>query len=504
MALTLRGRRLLSIPLAVMGLVALGDWLFLVHPVGSHRPGWTIGLWLVALVLVVLARGRSAPTCSLASTWPAVAAALAVAATAVLEPRLMAIGLALLAIWTLAVAQRQGAAANAAAWLHRIAMFPWRLITQPATDLVVARNWTVRHGRRPGPVERQLSAWTVPAGLSGVFVSIFALANPVMARSLGDAFSSLWAWWSRILTDIPYARVGVWAVLAALAWCMLRARVRLRAPTRTSIAAAIPRPVRNWWSPALTFRCLLLFNVVFLIQSTMDVRYLLGGATLPDGMSFATYAHRGAYPLVAAALLAGGFTLIAFRADADHARMGGPRLLLVPWIMQCVFLLFTAAWRLWLYVDAYALTRWRVAAAVWMALVAGGLVILTWRIVARRDNDWLLRRTLALGLGTLGLCCIPDWEGIVANHNVRHCAEVGADAVPIDLEYLRTLGPPALPALAHLSATATDAATVVAATALAGDLRSVLDEELADWRGWTLRRWRLAQGPGGTRGSAHD
>jgi len=38
---------------------------------------------------------------------------------------------------------------------------------------------------------------------------------------------------------------------------------------------------------------------LFAIQTVLDIQYLWRGAALPDGMSYATYAHRGAYPLIA-------------------------------------------------------------------------------------------------------------------------------------------------------------------------------------------------------------
>ena len=63
-------------------------------------------------------------------------------------------------------------------------------------------------------------------------------------------------------------------------------------------------------------RSLVLFNLLFAVQTVMDVHYLWRGAALPDGMTYATYAHRGAYPLIVTALLAAGFVLVAMRPAA--------------------------------------------------------------------------------------------------------------------------------------------------------------------------------------------
>ena len=69
-------------------------------------------------------------------------------------------------------------------------------------------------------------------------------------------------------------------------------------------------------------RSLILFNVMFALQSALDLTYLWGGASLPNDMTYAYYAHRGAYPLIATALLAAGFVLIAMRPGDLRSNQG--------------------------------------------------------------------------------------------------------------------------------------------------------------------------------------
>ena len=72
---------------------------------------------------------------------------------------------------------------------------------------------------------------------------------------------------------------------------------------------------------------LLMFNVMFALQTGLDLAIVSGGAALPEGLSYASYAHRGAYPLVVTALLAGVFAITALSERPCHAclddRMGG-------------------------------------------------------------------------------------------------------------------------------------------------------------------------------------
>ena len=64
-----------------------------------------------------------------------------------------------------------------------------------------------------------------------------------------------------------------------------------------------------------------MFNALFAVQTVLDLTYLWGGVALPDGMTYATYAHRGAYPLIVTALLAAGFVLVDDAAGQRHGAL---------------------------------------------------------------------------------------------------------------------------------------------------------------------------------------
>ncbi|MFZ4395880.1 MAG: DUF4153 domain-containing protein [Kiritimatiellia bacterium] len=84
--------------------------------------------------------------------------------------------------------------------------------------------------------------------------------------------------------------------------------------------------------PALVWRCLGVFNVLFALETVTDLIYLWGGCALPEGMSYASYAHRGAYPLVVTALLSAGLTLYFFPPGRRAERDPVARLLADGWI----------------------------------------------------------------------------------------------------------------------------------------------------------------------------
>jgi len=240
----------------------------------------------------------------------------------------------------------------------------------------------------------------------------------------------------------------------------------------------------------MIIRCLAVFNAVFAVQSGLDMVYLFGGAKLPAGMTYAHYAHRGAYPLVFTALLAGLFVVAAFKSGGAAQRSAWSRRFVYVWIGQNVFLLISTIWRLWLYVDAYSLTRLRVAAMIWIALVGLGFLWIVGRIAGGRSNAWLWRMNAVTLLGVLYVCAFVNFDGLIADFNVRHCREVTGEGVAMDIGYLRELGPEALPALGWLRERdeGQRGAIDAARAALTGELK----EEMRDWRGWTYRRWRVA------------
>jgi len=177
-------------------------------------------------------------------------------------------------------------------------------------------------------------------------------------------------------------------------------------------------------------RGLWVFNALIAVQTVMDLTILVGGAALPDGMSYAEYAHRGAYPLLATALLAGAFALAA-RPFLASGRWLKP--LLLVWLAQNVVLCGTAFLRLDLYVEVYGLTYLRIYAMIWMALVAGGLILTAAQVVFGKSNAWLLMGATSLGLATLYTASFINFASHIARHNLT--------LPDPDLAYLCRLGP---------------------------------------------------------------
>ena len=117
------------------------------------------------------------------------------------------------------------------------------------------------------------------------------------------------------------------------------------------------------------------------------------------------------------------------------------------WVAQNVLLVVSSILRLDLYVQIYLLTWWRVAAFIWMGLVVIGLLLIVARIVLNRPNGWLIRANLIVLTATLYVCALVDPRLQSPTTMSATAAKPRARASRSIANYLRQLGPQALPAI---------------------------------------------------------
>ncbi|TPL38930.1 DUF4173 domain-containing protein [Mesorhizobium sp. B2-4-6] len=464
-------------------LVALADFLFYGQPVGI-----TVFIFATVLAATVVAMHPSALSDGRVWLKPA---ALFVALLPLVEnvsPLSLLVAVAALAVFALSLA-------------GRLRDEPARIARQLSLFLVAAPFRFVRDffrwrkaARELGQRRLQLSAivvWIVPLTLGVVFLALFGAANPIIEHwlSLIDLHA--------LLEKIEIARLIFWLIVLAGVWAFLRPRLprfafRVR---RVLPAAPVARPAKAediLFGKAAILRAPIVFNALFAVQSALDATYLWGGVALPDGMTYAAYAHRGAYPLVATALLAAGFVLAALRSGSESSRDPLIRGLVYLWVTQNIALVISSMLRLDLYIDVYALTYLRIAAFIWMGLVAAGLALIVARIALQKSGEWLLSANLVTLSATLYACCFVNFAATIANYNVDHSLEMTGKGVPLDIWHIRSLGPSALPALGryfeHQKKTFPDRAVGDGPDAIA-EFRYRTEQK--NWRAWGFRDWRL-------------
>ncbi|WP_299284836.1 DUF4173 domain-containing protein [uncultured Tateyamaria sp.] len=448
------------VALGVLALVLLADVLF-----WDHSAGVSLVVFSAALSGAAIASLR--PKFSV-TKWGAVAAAWIACALPVVEYLQFTSVLVLLAghlgllIWCALQSRTVGPV------LRNLVRLPYLM---PIFSCLSGYD-AVRSARMPAAVQSSreaVMAWVLPLCASSVFLLLFIGANPVLERWLDNA--------TRIeVNAFDPSRVLFWAFVAFAVYPFV-AFITLTKSFATETRCRLDRPRRsdriiNARSVTIS---LVLFNGMFLAQNTTDIAFLWGGAALPDGLSYARYAHQGAYPLMATSVLAGLFVLISRRFIPSAPLL---KVLLLAWIVQNVFLVSSALARLELYVDVYGFTYLRVRAGIGMGLVAVGMGLLAWQL-------WFNLTNARVTIIFAGLCAVTVYAGCFVNFGyVIALKNLEGDAVRIDTRYLCSN---AVLAMAALHEHARDTGH--------GYCKHIAEFgaiESEGWRDWGLRKDRLA------------
>jgi hypothetical protein len=465
------GRRLAAKFASCVALTFAADFLFY-----DQHLGWTLGLFALGLLLAIMLHQPHLQKSTPGKLLALAAGGLALAM--IEEPMSLTVGLYLLTVFGLVLLPKMDS--RDARHVLRIVLRyflitgGWRIYQDSILLAYVRKRLRKLNGRPYGWVLR----WALPVLCSLGFAALFAQANPVLTRLLEQIDFKL--------PEVSFWRVAFWVAIPSFCWALLRPKLSLKTMKRSPWE----RPAKQRFTlMGLLFNdqaiatSLVLFNVLFLAQNAMDVLFIWSGSALPEGMTYAEYAHRGAYPLMITALLAAFFILVAFKAETTSSKR--VQVLVYAWVAQNIFLVSSSIARLVGYIAEYQLTYLRVAALIWMVLVAAGLLLILARIRFKHSNRWLVNRNAVMLYATLYLCCFINFGGMIASYNLTKPQE---GRMP-DLVYLsNSVGVAALPALIEEESSVSEYANYCR-------IREKLQSELhtEDWRAWTFRRHRIAQ-----------
>lgn len=332
-----------------------------------------------------------------------------------------------------------------------------------------------------------------------VFGGLFASADPVFARVIGDAFR---VDAGEIASHLILSGVVAWMVGGYL-------RGALLSPVRVALGFRFPDGALGLAEVSVALGSLIVLFVTFV---AIQLRYFFGGDGLVQataGMSYADYARRGFFELVTVAAL----VLPVLLAAGALLRREGPRaervyrLLAGTVVALLAPIMYSALARMQLYQAAYGLSTDRVYATAFMAWLAG---VFAWFCVTmlRGRPRLFCGGLLVSAWGMMAALNALGPAGYVARANiaraergqrfdVRYAASLGGDAVPPLVSYLvREPASPAVPAGVTASgvAAAPDSASESSddSTARCYAARTLLDNwapaSKSDWRSWNVGR----------------
>jgi len=448
-------------------LVVAADWLLFLRPIGI-----ALGLFAVLLLATaaVIRRGWASDPRGFA----AAAAAAGMALILIDRPSALAWLLFGLALMIAMLSARVGRNEDAWRWAQRLVVHAATAVVGPWLDLL--RLNRVKRQRRAFNVPGVVRLLILPVLGGAVFITLFASANPV----IGDLTARL-----RLppLSGEAVARVMFWILCVFMVGGILRPRWWSRLLPLPSLDG---QKLSGVTAASVTLS-LIVFNLLFAVQNGLDLAILWSGAPLPDGITLAQYAHRGAYPLIVTALLAALFVLVFLRPASETAGRPLVRWLVVIWVGQNLLLVASSLLRTADYIEAYSLTRFRIAAMIWMVLVGIGLGLICWRLLRNRSAAWLINANVGVALTVLAVVSAVDLGTLAAHWNIRQALDPDRQGAQLDLCYLNSLNGAALTALVELEQRTPDPLLRDRTAAVRVRQMSAIQARQSDWRGW---RWR--------------
>lgn len=442
-----------------------------------------------------------------ADAWIPIAAALVAAAAAVRSDpfTLLLDGATAAALTGASMAAFAGAAVTrrsfAAVGALGAVVIGWALVGILKVAGLAARATGAAPARRRmpphlAPIARGLLL-AVPVLL--VFGALFASADAIFATIAGNLFD----WqidFGGIVERASLAFGIAWLVAGLLAVAggidpQMSVRADRPAPAMQSLGAAVASPAPAYPRLGETEAVTVLAAVVglFGLFVGLQLAYLFGGLdTLSAaGITYADYARRGFFELVAATGLAAGLVIVLHGVVEHRGRaFVGAALVLA---LLTVAILASAGLRLRLYQEAYGWTELRFyvyATIAWMGIgIAGGSVLLP------RDRlRWLGHLVAIAAVAVLVAVNVVGAQRHVADENVARLldpARVPADGrTGLDVWYAISLGDDAVPALVAALPALSVADRELVMADLADRWAELNRPEATGWPGWNLARER--------------
>lgn len=314
----------------------------------------------------------------------------------------------------------------------------------------------------------------IAAPLLVVFYALLANADPVFER----AVEGLFAWSPQdLLVRAVWVVLWGWITAGLLRQVLLGARLpggaQLTPPRLPFSLGGIEAAI-----------VLGLLDGLFLLFVVVQIRYLFGGAELVQaavGMSYAEYARRGFFELVAVTALALPVLLgVDTFVSREDSRRSALRWLSAVMIALLLIVIASALERMRLYRDAYGLTEERfyaIAVILWLG------VSLLWfaATVLRGRGVRFAFGTVTSAFAVVAIVNVMNPGAFIARTNLEHARATGR----VDREYLAELGPDAAPVLLRQPEGPFSDEACAYAASLAGHLER--------WRGGSWTSWNAGR-----------
>lgn len=186
-------------------------------------------------------------------------------------------------------------------------------------------------------------------------------------------------------------------------------------------------------------------NTLFFVFILVQITYLFGGLSniSARGFTYAQYARRGFFELVAVAVIAFAMLLLLerFIARKEEGHAGLFRALSTVLVVQVMVILASSLTRMSLYENAYGFTELRLYVHVFIFFIAAVYLALLYKIhIDDRENTFIFKVFLML-VAFLAFMNVINPDAYIASQNMDRYTKTGR----IDINYLGSLSDDSLP-----------------------------------------------------------
>ncbi|MFP5471755.1 MAG: DUF4173 domain-containing protein [Bacteroidia bacterium] len=179
-------------------------------------------------------------------------------------------------------------------------------------------------------------------------------------------------------------------------------------------------------------------NILLLTVNFLDIAYLYLKIKGSAQMSMSESVHHGVGNLIWSVIFAIAVVLLFYRGRVNFLSSKVLFALASLWVIQNAFLVFSTAYRNYLYVENWGLTYKRIGVFIYLFLTIIGLAITLVKIKNRINNWHLIRQFNWSAFVFLVVCSLINWNKLVVGSQVSVSKKFNR---PVDCNYLYSLSP---------------------------------------------------------------
>lgn len=246
--------------------------------------------------------------------------------------------------------------------------------------------------------------------------------------------------------------------------------------------------IKKIWDPIIIITMLLSVNLIYVIFTAIQFTYLFGsiGALLPEGVTYAEYARRGFFELVAVTIInVSILTSIINFTKNDNAIMAKIlKILNSLLIVSTMVMLLSAHFRMSLYEEEYGYTYLRVFTHAFMIFIF--VILIATLIKVWMEKFSLLKSYIVVALIAYLSINYFNADAFIADKNIRRFeADSGK---MIDIYYLNSLSDDAVPYMIKLLDNPNEQVAVEIKSNLIS--RKIRLSSKNDWQSFNLSKYR--------------